>query len=40
MTAAELAEKLADVRKFSIGELSVIARAFSVSETDLLAVVA
>lgn len=39
MTAAELAEKLADPHKFSLGELAAIARTFSVPESDLLAVV-
>jgi len=40
MTAAELAAKLADPHKFSLGELAAIARTFSVDTTELLAVVA
>jgi hypothetical protein len=40
MTAGELAEKLADPDKFSLGELAAIARTFSVNPSELLAVVA
>ena len=40
MTVAELAEKLGDPRKFSLGELAAIARTFSVNFTELSAVVA
>jgi len=39
MTAAELAEKLADPHKFTLGELAAIARTFSVNFAELSAVV-
>ncbi|WP_285462942.1 hypothetical protein [Agromyces sp. NBRC 114283] len=40
MTAKELAEKLANPYKFSVGELAAIARAFSVQPADLIGVMA
>ncbi|MFB9641485.1 hypothetical protein [Agromyces lapidis] len=39
MTARELAQKLANPNMFTVGELAAIARIFSVSPADLLAVV-